>query len=61
MIEIVPGSKNVEEVLEHDPIFKLIGMRLANPAILGLVLFLIVVAVVLLGPASESRFIYTDF
>jgi len=61
MIEIVPGSKNVEEVLELDPIFKLIGMRLANPAILGLVLFLIVVAVVLLGPASESRFIYTDF
>jgi hypothetical protein len=61
MIEIVPGSKNVEEVLEHDPVFKLIGMHLANPAVLGVVLFLIVVAIVLFGPASESRFIYTDF
>jgi len=61
MIEIVPGAKNVEEVLEHDPVFKLVGMRLAHPAVLGVVLFLIVVAIVLLGPASESRFIYTDF
>ena len=61
MIEIVPGSKNVEEVLEHDPVFKLIGMQLAHPVVLGVVLFLIVVAIVLFGPASESRFIYTDF
>lgn len=61
MIENVPGAKDVEEVLKYDPVFRIVGFRLANPMALGVVLFLIVVAIVVLGPASESRFIYTDF
>ena len=54
MIENVPGARDVEEVLEDDPIFQIAGFRLAHPLVLGAVLFLIVVAIVLLGPASES-------
>lgn len=61
MIENVPGAQNVEEVLAHDPVYAVLGRRLANPVVLGVVLFLIVVAVVVFGPSSESRFIYTDF
>lgn len=61
MIENVPGAKDVEDVLKYDPVFRILGFRLANPIALGAVLFLIVVAVILLGPSSESRFIYTDF
>ncbi len=61
MIEIVPGAQDVEDVLEHDAIFQFLGKRLADPVILGVVLFLIVVLVIVLGPSSESRFIYTDF
>ena len=61
MIENVPGAQDVEDVLEHDPVFRVLGFWLAHPVILGIVLFLIVVAIVVLGPASESRFIYTDF
>lgn len=34
---------------------------LLGPVTLGIVLFLIVVAVVILSPSTESRFIYTDF
>jgi hypothetical protein len=61
VIENVPGAQDVEDVLEHDPEFRNHGFWLAHPVILGVVLFLIVVAIVVLGPASESRFIYTDF
>jgi len=32
-----------------------------NPVTLGIILFLVVVAIVILSPATESRFIYTDF
>jgi hypothetical protein len=61
MIENVPGAQNVEEVLSHDPFFALLGRRLAKPVVLGIVLFVLVVALIVLGPSSESRFIYTDF
>jgi hypothetical protein len=61
MIENVPGARDVEEVLEQDAVFQIAGFRLAHPVVLGAVLFLIVVAIVLFGPSSESRFIYTDF
>lgn len=32
-----------------------------HPYLLGLVLFLVIVAVVLFSPSTDSRFIYTDF
>ena len=61
MIENVPGAQNVEEVLAHDPVYAVLGRRLAHPVVLGVVLFLIVVVMVVFGPSTESRFIYTDF
>jgi hypothetical protein len=61
MIENVPGAQNVEEVLAHDPVYAVLGRRLANPVLLGFVLFLIVVVMIVFGPSTESRFIYTDF
>lgn len=57
----VPGARDVREVLRGDPLYRLLGMRLANPWVTGTVLALIVIAMVLLGPSTESRFIYTDF
>ncbi len=32
-----------------------------NPIVLGCVVFAIVLATIVLGPSSDSRFIYTDF
>jgi hypothetical protein len=61
MIETVPGARDVEEVLADDPFYRVLGRLLALPAVLGIVLFAIVLAIVVFGPASESRFIYTDF
>jgi hypothetical protein len=61
MIENVPGALTVEEALTDDPLYRVLGRRLALPVVLGLVLFLIVLAIIVLGPSSESRFIYTDF
>ncbi|GAC1408631.1 MAG: hypothetical protein NVSMB64_17080 [Candidatus Velthaea sp.] len=57
----VPGAVPVEEVLGTDPVFRLLGSRLANPWVLGVVLAALAIVVMLLGPASDSRFIYTDF
>jgi hypothetical protein len=59
--DLVPGARDVADVLETDPLFRASGRRLANPWILGLALFLVIVAMVVLGPSTESRFIYTDF
>lgn len=59
--DLVPGSRDVEDVLETDPLYRAAGRRLANPWVLGLVLFVVIVTMVILGPSTESRFIYTDF
>jgi hypothetical protein len=59
--DLVPGSRAVEDVLETDPFYRAVGRRLTNPWVLGLTLFLVIVAMVILGPSTESRFIYTDF
>lgn len=58
---VVPGSRDVTDVLATDPIYRLLGRRLAHPVVLGFVLFVLALALIVLGPASESRFIYTDF
>lgn len=57
----VPGSDDVRNVLQRDPLYRIFGILLASPWILGLVIGLIVVLMVVLGPSSDSRFIYTDF
>lgn len=58
---VVPGARPVVEVLSHDPFFRLFGRGLSRPLILGFVIALLAIAIVLLGPSSDSRFIYTDF
>jgi hypothetical protein len=59
--DLVPGSREVADVLETDPLFRLLGRRLTSPWVLGVALFVVIVAMVILGPSTESRFIYTDF
>ena len=59
--DLVPGSRKVDDILETDPIFCVTQRSLTNPWMLGAVLFVIVVAMIILGPSTESRFIYTDF
>lgn len=57
----VPGSRDVLSVLRTDPISRVIGVRLGTPIVLGIVIACLIAAMIVLGPASESRFIYTDF
>ena len=57
----VPGARDVGDVLMSDPLFRIAHGRLGNPFWLGAALFVIVIAMILLGPSTESRFIYTDF
>jgi hypothetical protein len=57
----VPGARPVEEVLRSDPFFAILGSRLANPIVLGFVIAVLIVVTIVLGPSTESRFIYTDF
>jgi hypothetical protein len=59
--DIVPGARDVADVLESDPLFGRIGFRLAHPVTLGIVVFALVLAMIVFGPSTESRFIYTDF
>lgn len=57
----VPGARDVDAVLATDPIYIFLGRTFANPVILGAVLAGLVVAMILLGPSTDSHFIYTDF
>ncbi len=57
----VPGARNVETVLQSDPIGKLLGPLTGDATVIGFVLFFLIVAMVVFGPSSGSRFIYTDF
>jgi len=57
----VPGARDVREVLRSDPLYRAIGPRLADPWLMGIVLAIITIAMVILGPSTESHFIYTDF
>jgi hypothetical protein len=57
----VPGARPVREVLHADPLFALLRTRLAHPIVLGVAIAVIVVAMIVLGPSTDSRFIYTDF
>jgi len=57
----VPGAKDVELVLASDPLFRVLGFRLASPWVLGAVIGFLIVLMILLGPSIDSHFIYTDF
>lgn len=57
----VPGARDVRQVLRSDPLYRVLGARLADPWVVGIVLALLAIAMIVLGPATESRFIYTDF
>lgn len=57
----VPGSQDVRDVLRRDPLYRLLGARLASPWVLGAVVGLVIVLMIVFGPSADSRFIYTDF
>lgn len=57
----VPGAIDVRAALRLDPLYRFAGSALTSPYVLGLVLALLTIFAIVLGPASESRFIYTDF
>ncbi|HTV93171.1 MAG TPA: hypothetical protein VMG98_10680 [Verrucomicrobiae bacterium] len=47
--------------LTSNRIWPLIAHPVRGPFLLGIVLFLLIVAMVLFSPSTESHFIYTDF
>ena len=57
----VPGAQDVRQVLRRDPLYRLLGARLTSPWVLGAIVGLVIVLMILFGPSSDSRFIYTDF
>lgn len=57
----VPGARDVRVVLASDPVYRILGKRLASPWILGATIALLIVLMIVFGPSSDSRFIYTDF
>ena len=57
----VPGARDVELVLADDPLYVALGARMASPWVLGIVIALLIVVMIVFGPSSDSRFIYTDF
>ncbi len=57
----VPGSRDVEDVLSSDPIAVVVGAAIAKYYVLGLIIALLVIGMIVFGPSTDSRFIYTDF
>ncbi len=58
---VVPGARDVRAVLAADPIYAVARTLITRPLSLGLILFALALAVLVFGPSTESRFIYTDF
>jgi hypothetical protein len=50
-----------EEFPDHDSLARSALPRSFTPLAFGIVLFILIVAIVVLSPSTESRFIYTDF
>jgi hypothetical protein len=57
----VPSALAPRVALRHDPGVALLGTTLANPFVLGVVIAALVVLMIVFGPSTDSRFIYTDF
>jgi hypothetical protein len=57
----VPGARDVRDVLASDPFAAIVGKNIERSVVVGAMLFVVIVLMIVLGPASNSRFIYTDF
>jgi hypothetical protein len=57
----VPGAVPVDQVLASDPLYRILGSRLTSPWVLGVVVACLIAIAVVLGPSTDSHFIYTDF
>jgi hypothetical protein len=57
----VPDARAPSEVLRTDPVYFVLGKSLTNPFILGIICALLAILMIIAGPSTDSRFIYTDF
>jgi hypothetical protein len=57
----VPDARPPNEILRTDPIYSILGNTLSNPIILGIICGLLAILMIIAGPSTDSRFIYTDF
>jgi len=57
----VPDARQPNEILKTDPIYFVLGQSLTNPVILGIICGLLAILMIVAGPSTDSRFIYTDF
>jgi hypothetical protein len=57
----VPDARPPDEILKTDPVSFVLGKSLTNPYILGIICGLLAILMILAGPSTDSRFIYTDF
>jgi hypothetical protein len=57
----VPDARLPNEILKTDPIYFVLGISLTNPFVLGIICGLLAILMILVGPSTDSRFIYTDF
>ena len=57
----VPDARPPNEILKTDPIYFVLGQSLTNPVILGIICGLLAILMIVAGPSTDSRFIYTDF
>jgi hypothetical protein len=56
-----PDAQSAVELLRSDAVFSRSVRWITNPWGLGVILAIIVLSMIILGPSTESRFIYTDF
>ena len=57
----VLGARDVHDALASDPLYRVSRGQLASPYLLGAAVALLIVLMIVFGPSSDSRFIYTDF
>lgn len=56
-----PDSFEAAWYLTKSRFWPLVANRFSGPIVLGIVLFVVITAMVLLSPTTDSHFIYTDF
>ncbi|HEY5096207.1 MAG TPA: hypothetical protein VII69_13930 [Candidatus Eremiobacteraceae bacterium] len=57
----VPDSRAPNEILATDPVYAVLGHSLTNPVVLGIICAFLAIVMIIAGPSTDSRFIYTDF
>jgi hypothetical protein len=55
------SARDPQQLLAHDPFYRACRGLFRSPIALGIVIATIIVAMIVFGPSTESRFIYTDF